>query len=227
VTASEPGHEPDRVRVVLRPLGSPVPLGFLVFGTGMAALGGLELHLLPVAATHQAAVLLLTFVAPLELIAAVLAFLARDGLSGSGLGIFAGSWATVGVQYLLAEPGSRSPVQGLYLLTFGVAVLLLAVVARTGNLLLAGILATSAVRTLVAGAYEVAGVRGLQTAAGVLSLCLTVLAFYGALALLWEDTAHATVLPLGRRGAARAALERPQPDQFEQVEQEAGVRRSL
>jgi hypothetical protein len=35
---------------------------------------------------HTAAALLLTFVAPLQILAAVLAFLARDGMAATGLG---------------------------------------------------------------------------------------------------------------------------------------------
>jgi succinate-acetate transporter protein len=217
----------DPVRITLRPLGSALPLGFFVFGIGMAVLGGIELHWIPQAQVHQAALLLLTFVAPLELIAAVFGFLSRDGLAGTGLGVFAGSWATIGVQYLVGQPGVRTPVLGLYLLAFATAVLLLGIVASTGNLLLATILGTAAVRTLVSGLYEVFGGGGLQTTGGVLSLCITVLAFYGALALLLEDTAHRTVLPLGRRAQARAALEEPLERQTEQLEQEAGVRRNL
>jgi succinate-acetate transporter protein len=217
----------DPVRIALRPLGSPLPLGFLVFGIGMAVLAGMELHWIPLPQVHQAALLLLTFVAPLELVAAVFGFLSRDGLAGTGLGVFAGSWATIGVQYLVGEPGARTPVMGLYLLAFAVAVLLLGIVATGGNLLLATILLTSAVRTLISGLYEVLGGTSLQTTGGVLSLCITALAFYGALALLLEDTAHHTVLPLGRRAAARAALEGPLDRQTAQLEQEAGVRRNL
>lgn len=221
------GSPADPVRIVLRPIGSALPLGFFVFGTGMAVFGGLDLHWIPVAMTHQAAFLLFTFVAPLELLAAVFAFLSRDALSGTGLGLFAGSWATIGIQYVQVEPGSRSPVQALYLLTFAVAVLLLGVVATKGQTLLATILMTAAARTVVAGLYQALGSPGLQTAAGIISLVITALAFYGALALLLEDTAHTTVLPLARRGQSRTALEGSLADQTAELEQEAGVRRSL
>ncbi|SEL95241.1 GPR1/FUN34/yaaH family protein [Blastococcus sp. DSM 46786] len=220
-----PGADP--VRITLRPLGSAVPLGFFVFGTGMAVLGGIGLGWIPIPQVPQAGVLLLTFVAPLELIAAVFAFLSRDGLAGTGLGVFAGSWATVGVQYLVGRPGSTSVVLGLYLLTFAAVVLLLGVIATNGQLLLAVILFVAAVRTLLAGLYELPAATGLQTAAGTLSLAITVLAFYGAAALLLEDTAHRTVLPLGRRNQARTALDQPLAQQTEQLEQEAGVRRNL
>jgi succinate-acetate transporter protein len=215
------------VRIVLRPLGSALPLGFFVFGTGMAVLGGLQLHFIPLPMTHQAAVLLLTFVAPLEGLAAVLAFLSRDGLAGTGLGLFAGSWATVGVQYLIGQPGARSPVQALYFFTFAVAVMLLGVVARKGQLLLATILLAAAVRTVLSAVYELLGTGALQTISGLVSLVITALALYGGLALLLEDTAHGTVLPLARRGQSRTALEGSPSEQLGDLEQEAGVRRNL
>ena len=50
---------------------------------------------------------------------------------------------------------------------------------------------------------------------------------YAALAFLLEDTLGHTVLPLGRRGGARAAIEGGLADQLDALEDEAGVRRSL
>ncbi|WP_157944024.1 GPR1/FUN34/YaaH family transporter [Blastococcus atacamensis] len=217
----------DAVRIVLRPLGSALPLGFLVFGTGMAVLGGIQLHLIPLPMTHQAAVLLLTFVAPLEFVASLLAFVSRDGLAGTGLGLFAGSWATIGVQYLLAQPGARSPVQAIYFFTFAVAVVLLGVVALKGQLLLAVILLSAAVRTALSALYELLGIGALQTTSGIISLAITALALYGGLALLLEDTTHGTVLPLARRGQSRTALEGSLGDQLGDLQQEAGIRRNL
>ena len=63
--ATQDGGGPaDAIRITLRPLGSALPLGFFVFGTGMAVLGGIQLQFIPLGMERQAAVLLLTFVAP-------------------------------------------------------------------------------------------------------------------------------------------------------------------
>lgn len=221
------GEGGAHVRIVLRPLGSALPLGFFAFGTGMAVLAGVDIPLFPASMLHPAAALLLTFVAPLEILAAVLAFLARDGMAGTGLGLFAASWATLGVQDLLARPDATSPVLGLYLVTFTVVIAILGVIAVRAQPLLGLILTISAVRTLLAGIYELGGPKPLFTAAGILATGITALAFYGAAAFLIEDTAHHTVLPLARRGQARTSLHGDLDAQLREVEAEAGVRRSL
>jgi succinate-acetate transporter protein len=228
VTAASPAADGGApVRIVLRPLASALPLGFFAFGTGMAVLGGVDIPLFPQSALHTAAALLLTFVSPLQILAAVLAFLSRDGMAATGLGLFAASWATIGVQDLLATPGSTSPVLGLYLITFTVIIALLGTVAFRAQPLLGLILTISSVRTLLAGIYEVGGPKPLFTAAGVIGVALTALAFYGAIAFLLEDTAHHTVLPVARRGQARTSLTGDVDAQLRDIEAEAGVRRSL
>lgn len=221
------GDEPAAVRIVLRPLGSGLPLGFFAFATGMVVLAGVDVPFLQRSEIHSAAVLLLSFVAPLEALAAVLAFLARDGLAGCGLALFAASWATLGVQDLLAAPGATNPALGLYLVTFAVVVLLLGIVAIRGQALLAGILVAAAVRTALAGGYELGAPKPLLSAAGILALVIAAVALYGGLALLLEDTAHHTVLPLARRGAGQEAVRGDIAAQLRGLESEAGVRRSL
>ena len=127
MTSAEQGDAPDpylRTRIVLRPLGSSLPLGFFAFGIGVLLVGLLDLGALPEADAHQVALELLTFSAPLELIASVLAFLARDGGAGTALGIFGATWASQGVGLLTAPPGTASPVTGA--MSLGLAVVLLA-----------------------------------------------------------------------------------------------------
>jgi uncharacterized protein len=62
---------------------------------------------------------------------------------------------------------------------------------------------------------------------GWLGLPMSAAAFYLALALMIEDTQLQTVLPLGRRGAARSAIESHLRDQVGAIEREAGVRQQL
>lgn len=56
---------------------------------------------------------------------------------------------------------------------------------------------------------------------------LGALAIYAALAMLLEDVRRHTVLPVGRRSAGRASLERGLQPQVERLEGEAGVREQL
>jgi hypothetical protein len=76
--------------------------------------------------------------------------------------------------------------------------------------------------------YETAiGGTGLERASGWLGVPLAAFSVYGALALLLEDGAQQTVLPLGRRGRARTSLEGDPAHQIEQAESEPGIRRQL
>jgi succinate-acetate transporter protein len=108
-----------------------------------------------------------------------------------------------------------------------VIIALLGGVAIRAQPLLGLILMLSSVRSLLAGIYEVGGPKPLFTSAGVIGVGLTVLAFYGALAFLLEDTTQRTVLPLARRGQARTSLTGDIDAQLSDLAAEAGVRRSL
>lgn len=224
---SLPASRAPQVNIVLRPLGSALPLGFFAFGTGMALLASTDIPIVPRSELHPMAIMLLSFVAPLEILASVLAFLARDGMAGTGLGLFAASWATVGLQDLLAKPGSTLAVFGLYLICFAVVVALLGAVALRGQPLLGTLLVVSSLRTVLAGIYEITSRQAVFTTAGILALVITVIAYYGAVAFLLEDSERRTILPLGRRAAARRSLEGRVEDQLEGIELEAGVRRTL
>ena len=68
---------------------------------------------------------------------------------------------------------------------------------------------------------------GLEHAAGWLGLPILAVSLHGGTAFLLEETAHRTVLPLGRRDDALAAVESDFPDQIEHLGREAGVRRQL
>ncbi|MFY9929784.1 MAG: hypothetical protein WAK82_17410 [Streptosporangiaceae bacterium] len=67
----------------------------------------------------------------------------------------------------------------------------------------------------------------METASGWIGVPLAAFSICGALALLLEDGAQRTVLPLGRRGQAWTSLEGDLSHQIEQVESEPGIRRQL
>ncbi len=56
-------------RIVLRPVASSLPLGFLAFGVGTILLTTLELQWLPLDQGKQLMVMVLAFVVPLEVLA--------------------------------------------------------------------------------------------------------------------------------------------------------------
>jgi succinate-acetate transporter protein len=144
--------------------------------------------------------ILVAFVFPLQLVVSVFGFLTRDVVAGTGMGILAGTWLSAGLVLLTGAPGSTSDALGLLLLFAAAAMLVPAAAASTGKLVAFAVLATTALRFAVTGAYELTTADGWKTAAGVVGLVLCVLAVYAALAMALEDVLDRTVLPIGRRG---------------------------
>ncbi|MDX6436746.1 MAG: uncharacterized protein QOK34_1580, partial [Gaiellaceae bacterium] len=152
----------------------------------MFILGGIGIHSIPVGDVKTAGLLLAAFVFPLELIATVIAFLARDTTGATTLGLFAGSWLAVGLALANAKPGETSRSLGYFLVYFGAVVVLLAVAALFGKPLIGVLLLLSSVRAILAGVYELTGDKGWETAGGWLAFLIAGAALYGGLAFLLE-----------------------------------------
>jgi succinate-acetate transporter protein len=188
------------VTVFIRPVANPLPLGFLALGAATLLVSGLQLEWLEPTDGAQVGMILVAFVFPLQLVVSVFAFLTRDVVAGTGMGILAGTWVSAGLVLLTGAPGSTSDALGLLLLFAAAAMLVPAAAASTGKLVAFAVLATTALRFAVTGAYELTTADGWKTAAGVVGLVLCVLAVYAALAMALEDVLDRTVLPIGRRG---------------------------
>src|SRR5437763_2706267 len=87
-------HE-AQTTIFLRPIGSGLPLGFFSFGIGMLLLASQAIGWIPVAEQKDVGTILIAFVFPLELLATIMAFLARDTLGATTLGLFTTSWLTL------------------------------------------------------------------------------------------------------------------------------------
>ena len=214
-------------RVFLRPIASPLALGFLALGGATLLLSGLQLGWFPTSETRYVAFALMTFGAPLQLLASVFGFLARDPVAATGMGVLAATWLTVGLVKLSSAPTATSSVLGVFLVFAGAALLVPASSAFFGKLVPAAVLLTAALRFFLTGLYQLSANQGLHYAAGIVGLVLLAVALYAALALQLEDVRRKTVLPVLRVGAGRAAVEGAPADQLEGVEHEAGVREQL
>jgi hypothetical protein len=170
---------------------------------------------------------LLAFVAPLQLFSGVLAFAARDTGMATTVMIFGGVWVVLALSMLDGPPGSRTTLLGITELTVAVVVAALGAAAVRAKPLLSGLALFAVVRYALGGVYEITAVTGTQRAAGWLGLPTALLALYGGLAFLLEDTAHRTVLPLGRRAGASVAFDGDFADQVRDVDSEAGVRQQM
>jgi len=184
-------------QVFLRPLATPLPLGFMALAATTSVFAVVELGWIPADQRQTAAWMALVVAAPLQLLAAVFGYLARDPIAGSGMAFLSGTWALLGVSALVAPPGSSSPGLGVALFA-AAAALLVPVVSSGGKRVAAGVIALAAVRFAVTGVYELTGSSTWQVVAGATGLTLGVAALYGALAFELEGARRETVLPVGR-----------------------------
>ncbi len=212
--------------VLLRPLATPLPLGFLALAVATFAFASVQLSWIPRSEGHTVALGVLVLTVPLQLLAAVMGFLARDPVAATGMGILSGTWGAACLATLTSPPGAASPGLGVILICSAVCLLVPAAAARS-KLVPALVIATSAARFALTGIAEVDGGRSWMQAAGWLGVGLACLSVYAALALELEDSESGTVLPLGRRGASRRALSGRLSDQAADVATEPGVRQQL
>src|SRR5581483_8567473 len=157
-----------QVRVFVRPYGSSVPLGFLAFAVGMFMYAALDAPWVKATDGKTIGIMLIAFVAPLQSVATVIAFLARDTVPAVALGLFTGPWLTTGVLTVLAKPGQLDAALGIF--------------------------------------------------------CI---AIYTGLAFLFEDARGEPLLPIGRRGSSREAIEGGLEAQLKDIADEPGVRKHL
>src|SRR5215208_6166467 len=211
--SSDGRSHPEYTRIVLRPIGSGLPLGFFSFAIGMLLLGCLALGWIPEDEQRQVGMVLVAFVFPLELIATIFAFLARDTLGATTLGLFTTSWLTLGWTAFDSPPGSTSVTLGIYMFGFATAVLLLATLSALGKPFFSVLLLAAATRMVLVGAWDVGAPHALVTISGGVALGL-------------EDARQRDVLPLFRRGAADEAFDGYE-QQLERLEAEPGVRQQL
>jgi succinate-acetate transporter protein len=214
----------ELTRVVLRPLATPLPLGFLALAIGSVLLSALQLQWIAPSNAPQVATVLIAFVAPIEGLTAIIAFLIRDVVMATLLGLLAGSWATTGALLQGGSPGVRSPTLGVLAIAVAVALLVPVTTAAWSKPAAAIIGVVAAARFALTGIYELGAGSGWQTATGVVGVVLVATALYGSLALALEDAQHRAVLPISRRNTSRYAMSGDLLQQLRGLPTEAGVR---
>jgi succinate-acetate transporter protein len=217
----------DSTRVVLRPIGSPLPLGLLALMCAGSLLSLDQLGTFPADEQQTIALVLLGFVVPLMLVATVFSFLARDTVAGTALGLFAGAWLASGLNFLSATPGETSKVLGVFYLALAASFAVIIVGASFGKAGPAVVVVFGVARFTLAGIYELTNSVGVEHAAAIVGFGLAAAALYSALATEIEDVQGEVKLPMGRRASAREALTGPFDAQLEKLEREAGVRNQL
>jgi hypothetical protein len=226
------GRQPERhdqdlrsiTRIVLRPIGSPLPLGFFTVAIDSVLVSCLQWGIIP--ASHDRAVALVVFPAfIMQVIAGVFALLARDSVAATLMLSFATTWLVDTLVFGLNPPGGHEAI-GIFFIVFS-AFLAIILISALQKRALAAVVATATPRFFISGLAEVTGSTPLGQAAAVLGLLLTAVALYAAFALLWEDSRNKQLLPVGRLGPARAAVEGSLATELKDIERQPGVRRTL
>jgi succinate-acetate transporter protein len=220
-------QEQDATRIVLRPIASPLPLGFLGLVVGSLLISALQLHWVPPTARHELAIGVLAFTVAVQLIACLYGFLCRDAVASTGLGVLAGTWATLGVSLLTSSPGRTNPGLGMLLVVAAGALLIPALAALASKVVAALVLGLAAVRFAITGGYELTGAAVWQYAAGVCGIVVAGIATYAALAAELDSATRRSLLPMLRPAHGQRAVSGRLPEQVQTLGREAGVREQL
>ncbi|MEU0743614.1 hypothetical protein [Streptomyces sp. NPDC006134] len=233
MTTSEPRpaggrhFEPDlrsMTRITLRPIASPMPLGFYTVAIASVLVACFQLGVFPETAGRAVALAILpAFV--LQLLVGVLAFGARDVLAATLMACFSGMWLAAALVLALQPPGGTR-VLGVLNAVFALFALLMASVAGRKRALWC-VLCAAVPRFSAAALAGLTGVSWAATLSGALGLLLAAVAMYTAFALMLEDMRGVEVLPIGRSGPAHHAVEGELSVQLRDIERQAGVRRTL
>ncbi|GAA1035903.1 hypothetical protein GCM10009566_01520 [Streptomyces murinus] len=219
--------EPDlrrMTRINLRPIASPMPVGFFAVAIASVLVGAMQLGLFGDDA-HRAVALTICPAFVLQLIVSVLAFGARDVLAATLMACFSGTWLASALVLALGPP-QGTQVLGLLNLVFALFALLMATVAHRKRVMWF-VLCAAVPRFAAAGVFNLTGAHWLGYVSGALGLVLAAVAMFAAFALMLEDMKGEEVLFVGRRGPAGEAVEGELSVQLRDLERQAGVRRTL
>ncbi len=216
-----------QVHVVLRPVASPLALGFYGVAGSSLTLSGLELGWIPHGEQLEAGLIVVLFTALPQFVGALIAFFARDALAATTMGVLAAAWGVDGMVLAVAAPSSTNRALGTVLLIAGLAALVSAGQAANVKLVQAAVVGATGSRFVLTAIYQLDGGAGIRTASGVAGLVVTAMAIYAAAALGLEEAKHRAVLPTGRHDEGAKAMTRDLAGQTEGLAREPGVRAGL
>jgi hypothetical protein len=217
----------DGAVVMLRPVGSALPLGLAGLAIASLLFTGLDFGWVPQAQRHELAATILAAAVPLETVAFLFALVARDGAAASAVALLAAAWGSIGVVHAMSPPGSTSDALGLALLAIGALLLLSTPAQALGKPLAAAAFGLAGARFVLTGLHELTARGGWQDASGAVGLAVVAVAAYAIVAFELEDAKDQPVLPTFRRGRGRNALAAPAEAQLDGVAHEPGVRQQL
>ena len=195
-----------QARVFLQPIAPPSILGLFGFA---AATFMVAAHEAGWYGGPRSGVFLFPFAAAFggvaQLLAAMWAYRARDGVATAMHGAWGSFWIGYGILNLMAAAGwvtlpttgGAFPEVGFWLFVLAAVTAAGAVAALGDNLGLFAVLASLAVGAAFLGIFYYAGGSGWQEAGGWVLIASAILAFYTATAMMLEGAFGRVVLPLG------------------------------
>lgn len=216
----------DGIRVMLRPVGSPLTIGMAGLAIASLVQSGLDLRWIQTNQTHPVGLVLLSVPFVLQLLASVFSYLARDGATGAATGVLSTSWLALGLVHLTSTPSSRSGALGLMLLAAGAVLLLSACAVALAKPLPAAVFGLSGVRFVLSGIDQLGAAPPWRDAAGIAGLVVVALAGYCVIAFELEDQRQRPILPTFRRGSGRLPAAASSDGALGRVEAEPGVRQT-
>jgi succinate-acetate transporter protein len=214
-------------RIYLRPVATPLPIGMIALAVGSFVLAGKQLQWISSSQSHMVGWCLLGFVVPLQLIGFVFALLSRDEGVASAMATLAGTWLATALVTLNGVPGTRNAALGLLLIAAAGALLVPAAVGAPTKPLIAVVVAVTATRFAITGIYQLGAGSAWKTAAGIVGLVITALAWYAAAAFALEAGQRRQVLPTLRRHGHAGPSPEESDDPIGPVTHDAGVRSQL
>jgi uncharacterized protein len=155
----------DRTHVVLRAYASPLPLGLFAFAVGNVLLAVAHLGGFGPEDTRTTMVMLATFIALPQLLAAVLGFLTREPLVATLLGLLAVTWPTDVVVQEYTGQATNGPRGVLFLALAGV-LLLMSLPGFTAKPLFSALVVVAAARFVAGGLYDLTASSGWMHVSG-------------------------------------------------------------
>ncbi|MGH2928254.1 MAG: hypothetical protein ACRDL8_08630, partial [Solirubrobacteraceae bacterium] len=105
--------------IFLRPIGSPLTLGTSGLAIASLVQSGLDLGWVSPRETALSGLILIAVPFVLQLIASLLAYVARDGATGAALGVLATTWLAMGLVHVVSGSSAPSGALGLLLVAAG------------------------------------------------------------------------------------------------------------
>jgi len=163
----------QQVAITVRPIASPSALGLFGLAAGTFVVSGLQLEWVAVTEGKQVGLIVIGFPFIAQIVASIFAFLARDVVVATAMGVLSLTWLAVGLTLFTAPvPGATSDALGLLLIFSAIAMAMSGLTAMPAKVLPGVVFLTAALRFLLTAIYELSNGQAWKTSAGIVGLVL-------------------------------------------------------